>query len=110
MSAKGREVRRGAVPEKGIALVCFGVLKPLANLGHLWKCSRGLVQLGQTYLTFCFSYAGHGAGARFLDGQAVLRLNCRAVALLFGCSSAALAVHGNLEGAGIVLKYIMAGW
>lgn len=39
-----------------------------------------------------------------------MRLSCRAVALLFGCSSAALAVHGNLEGAGIVLKYIMAGW
>ncbi|ELV10467.1 Separin [Tupaia chinensis] len=56
-----------------------------------------------------YIYAGHGAGARFLDGQAVLRLGCRAVALLFGCSSAALAVHGNLEGAGIVLKYIMAG-
>lgn len=56
-----------------------------------------------------YIYAGHGAGARFLDGQAVLRLSCRAVALVFGCSSAALAVHGNLEGAGIVLKYIMAG-
>nr|XP_010962662.1 separin isoform X1 [Camelus bactrianus]XP_045379496.1 separin isoform X1 [Camelus bactrianus] len=56
-----------------------------------------------------YIYAGHGAGAHFLDGQAVLRLSCRAVALLFGCSSAALAVHGNLEGAGIVLKYIMAG-
>ncbi|XP_027450398.2 separin isoform X3 [Zalophus californianus] len=56
-----------------------------------------------------YIYAGHGAGARFLDGQAVLRLSCRAVALLFGCSSAALAVHGKLEGAGIVLKYIMAG-
>ncbi|XP_064447260.1 separin isoform X2 [Mirounga angustirostris] len=56
-----------------------------------------------------YIYAGHGAGARFLDGQAILRLSCRAVALLFGCSSAALAVHGRLEGAGIVLKYIMAG-
>ncbi|XP_004406285.1 PREDICTED: separin [Odobenus rosmarus divergens] len=56
-----------------------------------------------------YIYAGHGAGARFLDGQAVLRLSCRAVALLFGCSSAALAVHGKLEGTGIVLKYIMAG-
>ncbi|KFO21270.1 separin [Fukomys damarensis] len=56
-----------------------------------------------------YIYAGHGAGARFLDGQVVLRLSCRPVALLFGCSSAALAVHGNLEGAGIVLKYIMAG-
>lgn len=56
-----------------------------------------------------YIYAGHGAGARFLDGQAVLQLKCRAVALLFGCSSAALAVHGDLEGVGIVLKYIMAG-
>ena len=101
---------RGAAPEEGIALICFGALKPLADPRHLWKQSRCLLRLGQTHLTFCFSYAGHGAGARFLDGQAVLRLSCRAVALLFGCSSAALAVHGNLEGAGIVLKYIMAGW
>ncbi|NXW51490.1 ESPL1 protein, partial [Nyctiprogne leucopyga] len=57
-----------------------------------------------------YIYAGHGAGARFLDGQTISRLNCRAVALLFGCSSAALAVRGALEGSGIVLKYIMAGW
>lgn len=56
-----------------------------------------------------YIYVGHGAGARILDGQAVLQLSCRAVALVFGCSSAALAVHGNLEGVGIVLKYIMAG-
>lgn len=56
------------------------------------------------------SYAGHGAGARLLDGQTIARLDCRAVALLFGCSSAALAVRGSLEGSGIVLKYIMAGW
>ncbi|XP_074427924.1 separin isoform X2 [Larus michahellis] len=56
-----------------------------------------------------YIYAGHGAGARFLDGQTIARLDCRAVALLFGCSSAALAVRGNLEGSGIVLKYIMAG-
>lgn len=48
--------------------------------------------------------------ASWMGRQAVLCLSCRAVALLFGCSSAALAVHGNLEGAGIVLKYIMAGW
>ncbi|NXX57412.1 ESPL1 protein, partial [Scopus umbretta] len=57
-----------------------------------------------------YIYAGHGAGARFLDGQTISRLDCRAVALLFGCSSAALAVRGSLEGSGIVLKYIMAGW
>ncbi|NWR81688.1 ESPL1 protein, partial [Centropus unirufus] len=57
-----------------------------------------------------YIYEGHGAGARFLDGQSIARLNCRAVALLFGCSSAALALRGNLEGSGIVLHYIMAGW
>lgn len=59
---------------------------------------------------FPHSYAGHGAGARLLDGQTISQLQCRAVALLFGCSSAALAVRGSLEGTGIVLKYIMAGW
>ncbi|NXA43839.1 ESPL1 protein, partial [Eudromia elegans] len=57
-----------------------------------------------------YIYAGHGAGARFLDGQLLARLECSAVALLFGCSSAALAVRGALEGSGIVLKYILAGW
>uniref|UniRef100_A0A8C3LRZ9 separase n=1 Tax=Chrysolophus pictus TaxID=9089 RepID=A0A8C3LRZ9_CHRPC len=57
-----------------------------------------------------YIYAGHGAGARLMDGQTIAQLQCRAVALLFGCSSAALAVRGSLEGAGIVLKYIMAGW
>lgn len=59
---------------------------------------------------FCHSYAGHGAGARFLDGHSILKLDCAAVTLLFGCSSVALAVRGSLEGSGIVLKYIMAGW
>ena len=95
----------------GITIVCFVAFKPLADSGRPRRHARGRLLLGQIHLTsFCLSYAGHGAGARFLDGQAVLRLGCRAVALLFGCSSAALAVHGNLEGAGIVLKYIMAGW
>lgn len=53
---------------------------------------------------------GHGAGARLLDGTDIAQLDCNAVALLFGCSSAALAVRGRLEGSGIVLKYILAGW
>lgn len=56
------------------------------------------------------SYAGHGAGARLLEGPAIARLDCRAVALLFGCSSAALVARGALEPSGIVLKYLMAGW
>ncbi|XP_051497345.1 separin [Apus apus] len=56
-----------------------------------------------------YIYMGHGAGARFLDGQTLSRLDCRAVALLFGCSSAALALRGGLEGSGIILSYILAG-
>nr|XP_014347491.1 PREDICTED: separin [Latimeria chalumnae] len=56
-----------------------------------------------------YVYCGHGAGVHFLDGLSIQKLDCRAVSLLFGCSSAALAVRGDLEGAGIVLKYIMAG-
>uniref|UniRef100_A0A8D2J4E5 separase n=1 Tax=Varanus komodoensis TaxID=61221 RepID=A0A8D2J4E5_VARKO len=54
-----------------------------------------------------YIYAGHGAGARFVDS--ILKVDCRAVTLLFGCSSAALAVQGNLEGTGAVLRFIMAG-
>ncbi|XP_071585533.1 separin isoform X1 [Heliangelus exortis] len=56
-----------------------------------------------------YIYMGHGAGARFLDAQTLSRLDCRSVSLLFGCSSAALAVRGSLEGSGIILNYIMAG-
>lgn len=56
------------------------------------------------------SYVGHGAGARFLDGQRILKKEMRAASLLFGCSSAALAVRGELEGTGIILNYLMAGW
>lgn len=56
------------------------------------------------------SYVGHGAGARFLDSQTVLKQQMRAASLLFGCSSAALAVRGDQEGQGIILNYLMAGW
>ncbi|XP_030634480.1 separin [Chanos chanos] len=56
-----------------------------------------------------YIYVGHGAGARFLDAQRVLKGGVRAAALLFGCSSAALSVQGELEGTGIVLSYLTAG-
>ncbi|XP_044204007.1 separin [Thunnus albacares] len=56
-----------------------------------------------------YIYVGHGAGARFLDSQAVLKRQMRAASLLFGCSSAALAVRGDQEGQGIILSYLIAG-
>ncbi|XP_051996262.1 separin [Xyrauchen texanus] len=56
-----------------------------------------------------YIYIGHGAGARFLDAQTVLKGSLRAVALLFGCSSAALSVLGHQEGTGIILSYLTAG-
>uniref|UniRef100_A0A8C2L5V9 separase n=1 Tax=Cyprinus carpio TaxID=7962 RepID=A0A8C2L5V9_CYPCA len=56
-----------------------------------------------------YIYIGHGAGARFLDAQRILKGPVRAVALLFGCSSAALSVLGHQEGTGIILSYLTAG-
>ncbi|AWP02957.1 putative separin [Scophthalmus maximus] len=56
-----------------------------------------------------YIYVGHGAGARFLDSQGVLKRQMRAASLLFGCSSAALAVRGDQEGQGIILSYLIAG-
>lgn len=56
-----------------------------------------------------YIYVGHGAGARFLDSQAVLKQQIRAASLLVGCSSAALAVRGDQEGQGIILYYLIAG-
>ncbi|XP_072510909.1 separin [Notamacropus eugenii] len=123
-----RETQASSVWNRGVnPQSTFYILNPQNNLGNTEErfrarfCSetgwKGLVgeapsqEQVQAALTEhdLYIYAGHGAGASFLDGQAIQRLNCRAVALLFGCSSAALAVQGNLEGAGIVLKYIIAG-
>uniref|UniRef100_A0A3B3ZER2 separase n=1 Tax=Periophthalmus magnuspinnatus TaxID=409849 RepID=A0A3B3ZER2_9GOBI len=56
-----------------------------------------------------YIYVGHGAGARFLDSQSVLKQQMRAASLLFGCSSAALSVRGQQEGQGILLYYLIAG-
>ncbi|XP_021329799.2 separin isoform X2 [Danio rerio] len=56
-----------------------------------------------------YIYIGHGAGARFLDAQRVLKVPVRTAALLFGCSSAALSVLGQQEGTGIILSYLTAG-
>ncbi|XP_028928763.1 LOW QUALITY PROTEIN: separin [Ornithorhynchus anatinus] len=123
-----REARAPSVLERGVdPRSAFYVLNPHDNLAgteerfrdHFcseegWQGVVGQVPSSeqlQAALTEhdLYIYAGHGAGARFLDGQAILRLDCRAAALLFGCSSAALAVRGDLDAAGILLKYLMAG-
>ncbi|XP_070698763.1 separin [Pempheris klunzingeri] len=105
----------------------FYVLDPDANLGNSqdrfkewfsskpdWEGVCGVApdsgQLEEAVATKdLYIYVGHGAGARFLDSQAVLKRQMRAASLLFGCSSAALAVRGDQEGQGIILNYLIAG-
>ncbi|XP_030276632.1 separin isoform X2 [Sparus aurata] len=105
----------------------FYVLDPDANLGNSrdrfkewfsskldWEGVCGAApdsgQLEEAVATKdLYIYVGHGAGARFLDSQAVLKRQMRAASLLFGCSSAALAVRGDQEGQGIILNYLIAG-
>ncbi|XP_023696363.2 separin [Paramormyrops kingsleyae] len=115
-------LNRGVDPKK-----VFYVLNPDANLtdsegrfrewftkepGWAGVCGAAPnpVQLQEAMTTKdLYIYVGHGAGARFLEGQRILKEELRAASFLFGCSSAALAVHGELEGSGIILNYLMAG-
>ncbi|XP_072238399.1 separin [Leuresthes tenuis] len=115
-------LKHGVNPKK-----VFYVLDPDANLRNAqdrfkeWFCSKpdwqgvcgvapDVGQLQEAVATKdLYIYVGHGAGARFLDSQSVLKQQMRAASLLFGCSSAALAVRGNQEGQGIVLNYLIAG-
>ncbi|XP_077185241.1 separin isoform X2 [Paroedura picta] len=121
-----KKYREESVLNRGInAGRAFYVLNPQRNLSGTEKMFRDWFQsepgwmgvVGEAPATDqvpsaleerdLYVYAGHGAGARFMDS--ILKVDCRAVALLFGCSSAALAVQGNLEGTGIILKFILAG-
>ncbi|XP_069395412.1 separin isoform X2 [Paralichthys olivaceus] len=115
-------LRRGVDTKK-----VFYVLDPDANLGNSqdrfkewfssqpdWEGVCGVApDSGQMEEAVAnkdlYIYVGHGAGARFLDGQTVLKTQLRAASLLFGCSSAALAVRGDQEGQGIILNYLIAG-
>ncbi|EAQ89037.1 hypothetical protein CHGG_05656 [Chaetomium globosum CBS 148.51] len=55
-------------------------------------------------------YFGHGSGAQYIRARTIRRLDrCRAAVLLMGCSSAALADHGDFEPSGPVWNYMMAG-
>ncbi|KAB5558251.1 peptidase family C50-domain-containing protein [Coniochaeta sp. 2T2.1] len=59
----------------------------------------------------CLLYFGHGSGAQYIKGRTVRRLDpgCKAVALLWGCSSASLADCGEFEVHGTAWNYLMAG-
>ncbi|XP_056886667.1 separin isoform X2 [Takifugu flavidus] len=123
-----KEADSQSLLKKGVdAERAFYVLDPDANLGNSqdrfkewfsskpeWEGVCGVApdsgQLEEAVASKdLYIYVGHGAGARFLDSQAVLKRQMRAASLLFGCSSAALAVRGEQEGQGIILNYLMAG-
>ncbi|XP_046881955.1 separin [Hypomesus transpacificus] len=123
-----KESDPGCVLNRGVdTKQVYYVLNPDANLGDTeerfkdWFSSEGQwqgvcgvrpnsEQLQEVVTTKdLYIYVGHGAGARYLDGQRILKQDLRAASLLFGCSSAALAVRGEQEGSGIILNYLMAG-
>ncbi|XP_078393902.1 separin, partial [Cetorhinus maximus] len=126
-AATGKHRLRSVLTEGVNPSSVFYVLNPQGNLPNTEKTFKdwfqrragweGVVGCGPTEQQLrsvlsnrdLYLYAGHGAGVRFLEGQEVQKLSCRAASLLVGCSSAALALRGDLEGAGIVLKYMMAG-
>ena len=56
-----------------------------------------------------YLYCGHGGGEAYLKGDTVQQLDCRAVALLMGCSSGVLRGAGALEPHGVPLDYLIAG-
>uniref|UniRef100_A0A8C3U3P9 separase n=1 Tax=Catharus ustulatus TaxID=91951 RepID=A0A8C3U3P9_CATUS len=105
LGQQGSVLQRGVDPSRA-----FYVLNPQRDLGGTEQRFRAWFESFRADLGyFGCSYAGHGAGARLLDGLSLSRLRCRAVSLLFGCSSAALAPRGGLEPTGTVLKFILAG-
>ncbi|XP_042874759.1 separin-like isoform X2 [Penaeus japonicus] len=56
-----------------------------------------------------FVYIGHGSGSQYLPGELVERSECRALALLYGCSSVRLAPRGRIPDPwGVVLNYLIA--
>ena len=56
-------------------------------------------------------YAGHGSGSQYLPGDLVEKTVCRALVLLFGCSSVRLMPRGRTpEPWGVVMHYLIASW
>lgn len=53
-------------------------------------------------------YCGHGNGNKYLHGDYLQQLNCRAVALLMGCSSGQMEAKGILDETGMINNYYLA--
>jgi separase len=53
-----------------------------------------------------YVYCGHGSGEKYIKGEAIRRIDCRAVSLLFGCSSGRLKQLGDYEPQGAALNYM----
>jgi hypothetical protein len=56
-----------------------------------------------------FVYCGHGAGQDFFRESALRDVDCKATALLMGCSSGKLRERGDFDPHGIALEYLYAG-
>ncbi|CAC5385173.1 ESP1 [Mytilus coruscus] len=53
-------------------------------------------------------YCGHGNGNKYLNGDDLQQLKCRAAVFLMGCSSGQLQTRGQLEASGMMLNYFLA--
>jgi len=57
-----------------------------------------------------FFYSGHGSGTQYLSTDQIVKLECRATALLMGCSSGKLKALGRIiDPSGTASHYLMAG-
>ena len=56
-----------------------------------------------------YLYFGHGSGGQYIRSRVVQKLDQCAVALLMGCSSAALTEEGEFESHGVPNDYLHAG-
>lgn len=56
-----------------------------------------------------FVFVGHGSGSQYMPGEVVEGVECRAIVILYGCSSVRLASRGRIPDPwGVVLNYLIA--
>lgn len=79
----------------------------LQGIAGVRPSAKALLPALQQHSTYV--YLGHGSGEQYLPMPAMRRLGSCAAAMLMGCSSARLRLHGAYEPAGAVLGYMLAG-